>query len=298
MTLRHLRIFTAVCSAGGVTAAAQQLYLSQPAVSLAIGELEQEYGVPLFDRMGRKLYLTEAGRKLLAYASHLVTLWDEMEAEVRDWAQEGDLRLGSSVTIGSDLLPRLLLAYRTGYPRARVQVFIENSESVERRVLQGEIDLGLVEGVPQSEYLIRHPFARDELVLLCGPEHPLAARESIGLKELQDQSFLMRERGSAGRDIWESILKAQDILLTPLWESISTQAILRGVEAGLGITVLPERMAKQALEEGRVHRVCVEGVSLQRDLSVIYHRNKYLTPAAQTFLRQLFAIGEDRQSGA
>lgn len=292
MTLRHLRIFTAVCTAGGMTAAAQQLYLSQPAVSLAIGELEQEYGVPLFDRMGRKLHLTEAGRKLLAYASHLVALWDEMEAEVRNWAQEGDLRLGSSVTIGNDLLPSLILAYRARYPRARVQAVVENSESIERRVLQGEIDFGLVEGVPQSGYLIRRPFARDELVVLCGVGHPLAACGQAGLQELQTQDFLMRERGSAGRDIWESILKAQEIAFAPLWESISTQAILRGVEAGLGLTVLPERMAKQALEEGRVRRIRVEGISLQRELSVIYHRNKRLTPAAQVFLDQLLASGE------
>lgn len=135
MTLRHLRIFVAVCEEGSVTLAAEKLYLSQPAVSLAIHELEEHYGVRLFDRISRKLYLTSAGNRFLEYAVHISSLFDEMERDIQNWDTLGALRIGSSITIGAALIPKAVALYSQQYPDVEIKMVIDNSQVIEKKVL-------------------------------------------------------------------------------------------------------------------------------------------------------------------
>lgn len=128
MTLRHFRIFVAVCKQGGITKAAESLYLAQPAVSLAVRELEEHYDVRLFDRIGRRLYLTEAGKEFLAYAERILALCDDLEKGARQWDEQSPLHIGSSMTIGTKLLPGLVRRFRQQYPAAKVTVEIKNSD--------------------------------------------------------------------------------------------------------------------------------------------------------------------------
>lgn len=284
MTLRHLRIFLAVCREGSATAAAEKLYIAQPTVSVAIRELESHYNVTLFDRIGRRLFLTDVGEQMRSYAQHIVSLLDEMEVRSQDWEETGTLRLGSSITIGTVQLPGITSRLQGLYPKLRIEVMICNSDTVEAAVLDNEIDLGLIEGECRHGKLEDILLGGDELVFLCHPEHPFAGR-SVSAGQLNGESFLFRERGSAGRDLVESTLKAGGVEPRPLWQSISTQTLVSGVAEGLGVAVLPLSLVQPALDGGSVRQFWVEGMRFTRRFRLLYHRNKYLTRPMEAMIR-------------
>lgn len=287
MTLRHMRIFVTVYQCNSITKAAKELHLAQPSVSLAVGELERYYGIKLFDRIAKRLYVTEQGKKLYNYAVHIVSLFDEMEKGIRDWDRVGAIRIGTSITIGNYVLPDGMEAFKRQYPDIKVTVTIKNSTDLEEEVRSNRIDFALVEGMPAPDQMVAVPFMKDKLCFICGMTHPLAARESITLSEAAAQDFLLRESGSAGRELFEGILAAHDLSVEPIWESISTQAIVKAVSRGLGVSVLPYLLVKSEVEEGQVKEIPIEGVDLTRDFSIIYHKNKYLTPSAKAFMKLL-----------
>lgn len=284
MTLRHLKIFVTVCEEGSITKAAQKLFISQPTVSFAVSELEKHYGIKLFDRLSKRLYLTDAGTKLLPYAQHILLMFHEMEAGAQSLNNSGTLRIGASVTIGNCLIPGLLKSFSKKHPGVIVKIQVDNSEKIEQSILDSQIDLGLIEGVTHNSQLISEAFQEDELVLLLAPGHRLETQTSVMPEQLKDESFLMRERGSGGREILESALLLHNIDIEPAWESISTQAILQAVAGGLGISVLPRLLAEPLLTQGILVTRPIEGISLKRELSIIHHKNKYLTDIMQEFI--------------
>ena len=285
MTLRHLRIFVAVCEEGSVTLAAEKLYLSQPAVSLAIHELEEHYGVRLFDRISRKLYLTSAGNRFLEYAVHISSLFDEMERDIQNWDTLGALRIGSSITIGAALIPKAVALYSQQYPDVEIQMVIDNSQVIEKKVLANEVDFGLLEGAVHDPNLVAQDFAEDQMLLVAAPGHPLAQKEQPLLpQDLKSQRFLLRERGSGVRELFESVLLAHDLSVEPSWESINAESIVEAVVQGLGVTALPYALVKQDLAAGRLTALTVEGMDFRRKLKIIYHKNKYLSRSAKAFL--------------
>lgn len=284
MTLRHIRIFVAVYQANSITAASAALHLAQPSVSLAIRELEEYYGVRLFDRMNRRLYITESGRKLYEYALPAVSLFEEMEKSIRHWEAFSALRIGSSVTIGNFLLSSVVRQFKEQNPGITVTVTIKNSATIEQDILGNNIDFAMIEGFPSDPQIVELPFMDDRLCLICGPGHPLYEKDSVSLSELPGFDFLLRESGSAGRDIWESILTARQLHITPTWESVSTQAIVKAVRQGIGISVLPCLLVREEIKSGAVREVKLEDVSLSRKFSFIYHKNKYLTDSARKFM--------------
>ena len=284
MTLRHLRIFLAVCQEGSATAAAEKLYIAQPTISVAIRELERHYNVALFDRIGRRLYLTDAGQQMRSYAQHIVALLDEMEVRSQDWEETGTLRLGSSITIGTVQLPGIVAKLQGLYPKLRIEVMIYNSDSVETAILGNEIDLGLIEGDRRSGKLTDILLGGDELVFLCHPAHPFAGK-AVEVQRLESQPFLFREKGSAGRNLVESTLKANGVEVRPLWQSISTQTLVRGVAEGLGVAVLPLSLIQPSLDAGIIRQFWVEGVSFSRRFRLLYHENKYLTRPMKDMIR-------------
>lgn len=284
MTLRHLRIFLAVCREGSATAAAEKLYIAQPTVSVALWELEDHYGVTLFDRIGRRLYLTDAGQQMRSYAQHIVALLDEMEMCSQNWEETGTLRLGSSITVATVQLPGIVTQLQQQYPKLRIEVTVCNSDTVQTALLNNEIDLGLIEGAHHHAKLTDIPLGGDELVFLCHPAHPFAGQR-ISAGQLQKEAFLFRERGSAGRDLVESTLKAGGVEPRPLWQSISTQTLVSAVAEGLGIAVLPLSLIQPAFERGSVCRFWVDGIQFTRRFRLLYHRNKYLTRPTETLIR-------------
>lgn len=284
MTLRHLRIFVAVCETGSMTQAAEQLFIAQPSISLAVSEMEEYYGVKLFDRISRKLYLTENGRRALQYARHITNLFDEMEQGIRDRDAVGQLRVGTSITVGSHLLPQYISELKQVYPLIRVEALIGNSGSIEQQILDNQIDIGIIEGASHSSYIVSESFPGDRLAFICSVNHAFAGRTLKELSQIMEQDFILREKGSAGREVFDGLLAARELAIIPLWQSASNQAILQGVKAGLGISILPYSLVKESLDKGELAEFRIKGLALERKYSVIYHKNKFLPQSARTLL--------------
>lgn len=284
MTLKHLKIFVTVCDCNSVTAAAKKLYLAQPAVSLAIKELEDYYQVKLFDRISKRLYLTETGKRLLRYARHITELFQEMEHEIKNWDAVGELKIGSSITIGTELMPQYVKQFMTLFPHIKVQVFIYSSNLIEEKILHNELDFALIEGVPHSPYLVSQDFSDDHLIIICSPDHPLLLKRDLTFDDLKSEPFLLREKGSGTRDLIDSLLITRGISLNPIWEGTSTRALINAAAKGLGISILPKDLVQREIREGKVAILNLSDIEFRRTFKLIYHQNKYLTPMAQSFI--------------
>ena len=284
MTIRHLKIFVTVSDLGSVTKAAEKLYVSQPSISVAIKNLEEYYNVKLFERLPRKLMLTEAGKSLLEQARHIISLYDDMEKGALDWDELGLLKIGSSITIGNFLIPGYVKEMKKRHKDMKISVFINSSNIIQKMILSNEIDIALIEGIPDDKSIKAVPFMDDELVVICGTDHELTKKKSVTVYDLVDNDFILREKGSGTREFFNSALLVKEQAVEPIWESISTQAIVTAVNLGLGISVLPKRLVENDINDGRVCRVFVEDLVLNRKFFIIHHKNKYMTKAINEFI--------------
>lgn len=284
VTLRHYQIFVAVCDRLNMTAAAEALFMSQSAVSQAVAELERYYGVRLFERLSRKLYLTEGGEKLLGFARHIVGMNAEAESEMRALLGRGRIRLGASVTVGASVLPRLVSRFRRLFPNTAVEVCEDNTEKIEARILSDRTDLGLVEGKLMSPELAVTPFLDDELVLVCGAGHRFAAMEDVAPAELESEDFIVREKGSGTRRTFEEVMAAHGLEFREAWTCNNADTIKAAVEEGLGVTVISRRSVKAELETGALIEKPVGGLRFERRFKLVRHKNKYLTAPMKGFV--------------
>lgn len=285
MTLRHLNIFLAICENGcNTTKAAEALFMTQPAVSLAIKELEQHYGVVLFDRIGRRLKITEAGRQFQEYAVRICALFDDMERGMKNWDTFGVLRVGASITIGSQFLPDYVKAFKQLRPETKVKVLVAPTDQLEQKILNNELDFALIEGIAHSPSIVVERYMDDELVVVCPADGSFQQDQVLSIDEFKCQNFLLREEGSGTREVFERTIGNAGISVTPAWEAMSTSALVNAVINGLGIAVLPRRMVSKPLENGLVVTVRVDGLDFRRRFKIIYHKEKLLTSSAKAFL--------------
>lgn len=294
MTIRHMKIFAAVFRCGSMTRAAEQLHLAQPSVSVAVRELEEYYGVRLFERAGRRLVPTTCGRELYGYAGHIVSLFSDADCRLRSWDTAGTLRVGASITIGVHLLPWLVRRYHEQSPELRIEAVVEPVSRIEQRLIDNDIDLGLIETQPSHPELGAEPFARDEMCAVVPPASPLAAQETVSLEELAQYPFLLREPGSSGRTILEACFALRQLRVRPAWESASTQAILRAVAEGLGVAVLPERMARRDAQDGAVKLLPLAD-PIERTLHIVWHKSKYITENMVRFQALCRGVGAENR---
>ncbi len=286
MTLRHLNIFLSVydnhCN---TTRAAEELHMTQPAVSLAIKELEQYYGVVLFDRIGRRLRITEAGKHFYDRALPILNQFDDLEKSMRDWDSFGLLRIGASITIGSQFLPHYVKTFYHLFPQTQVHVFIGPTGQLEQKLLNNELDLALAEGEITEPCLLAEDYMEDHLSVICPSGGTYSSGQILTPEEFRSQKFLLRERGSGTREVFEDAVRQAGLAVTPVWEAMSTTALVNAVINGLGITVLPHRMLIGPLEQGLVTAVQVEGLNFHRTFRMVYHKEKFLTASARAFMK-------------
>lgn len=292
MTLRHMKIFVTVFQLSSITGAARELHLAQPSVSLAIKELENYYGLHFFERIGRHISPTEAGKEFYGYAIHIVSLFQEMEKKMKNWDASGSLRIGTSITIGTHILPALTDQFQSKYPKLHLEAIISKSYDIEQHILDNSIDIGLIETQPEHPELIFTPFMEDTMCAIVPVRHPLAEQTEVSLSRLAEYPFLMREHGSAGREILDAAFALWQISVRPVWESSSTQAIVRGVAEGVGVAVLPYLLVKRDIEEKLVAMVPLTE-PIRRNLNIIYHKSKYLTPNMMAFMEICKKYGRD-----
>lgn len=287
MTLEQLRIFVAVAERQHVTQAARALNLAQSAVSHAIATLEARHDTRLFDRVGRRIELTQAGRALLDEARALLS---RAEAVERLLGAFGDLKRGTlsvqaSHTIAGYWLPRHLAAFRRAYPEIRIDLAIGNSAQVAAAVEGGAAELGFVEGAVESSQLVSRPVARDQLVVVVGPGHAWAGRGRLKPAALAVGDWVLRERGSGTRSVFETALTRLGLdpaALRVVLELPSNEAVRAAVEAGLGATAISASVAAPSLEAGLLQQV---GLSLPpRHFHVLQHRERHRSHAAAALL--------------
>lgn len=289
VTLNQLRVFREVARQGHVTRAAEALFVSQPAVSRCVKDLERQVGMPLLEPVGRRVQITEAGRILLAYAERVLTDISDAErslAELKD-GETGRLVLGASSTPGTYLLPELLGQFRRAYPRVEVALEITGSQEVLARILDGRLDVGLVGEADFASTLSVELFRRDTLVLIVSPAHPLAGRPVLQLSDLRDETFVLRESGSSTRQVLERSLTAHGFRPKNVLELGTTEAVKKAVGAGLGVSFVSEYAVQLECQAGMLVTGRVAALDLQRGLHLVRRASFRPTRLHQRFLTAL-----------
>lgn len=289
MNIKAMRIFVEVCDCGSMTRAAENLYMAQPAVSRAISELESHYGTKFFERISRRLEITQAGQEYYSHATNILSLLDRLDLQMKHIDTVGSLRIGTSITIGTKLLPGFIEQFSLQYPDIKVKATIENSATIEEMVINNKIDLGIIEGSTHFDNILYEDFRPDQLCFICSNDHPFANRE-IEIETLNGCDFLLREEGSAGREQFDYLISHYNLNVNPMWESASTKAIISGVEKNIGISLLPELLVEDSLAEENIACFTVKNITITRHFKVMYHKNKYFTPALE-YLKELITKG-------
>jgi len=285
MTLRHLMIFLCVCDAGNMTAAAAKLYIAQPSVSQAIGELEKYYNVRLFERLGRKLFITHAGQKLLTYARHIVHLSKEAEDTLREIHYNGVIRIGASVTVGTCILHDIIVEFTKNNPHVKMIASVNNTKIIEGMLLLDEIDIGLVEGKIHSQGLDSQPFMEDELVLVTGISHPFAKQTNVKLEDIDNVEFIVREEGSGTRELFESVMASKGLNWQIAGVYNNAETIKNFIAAGLGISVMSRMAVEKEVQRNELAIIEIKGVYFKRRFSIVHHKNKFILPVLDDFIQ-------------
>ena len=283
MTLRHFRIFLAVCEAGSMTLAARNLGIAQPSVSQCVAELEAHYGQALFVRVGRRIRLAEAGASLRVYAAQILRTVDEAERGLFELQDGGALRIGASMTIGVALLPSMLEKFLETRPRLRLATRVDNTAAIVEGLGAGELDLGLVEGPGEWRGIVPEHFFEDELALICRPGHPWALAGSIKAAELDGKAFLVREEGSGTREVFQTAMAAAELRWEVAGVHNGAESIIAMVEKGLGVSFVSRLIATAPIEKGRVAEARVAGLDLRRKFRILQHKARFATEAMEAF---------------
>jgi len=294
-TLDQLRILKAIAAEGSFKRAADSLYVSQPAVSLQVQNLERQLDVPLFDRGGRRAQLTEAGHLLLSYGEKILTLCQETCRAIEDLQnlQGGTLIIGASQTTGTYLLPRMIGLFRQRYPDVAVQLHVHSTRRTSWSVANGQIDLAIIGGEISPELhdsLEIIPYAEDELALILPVHHPFAKQDTIQKEDLYRLGFIALDSQSTIRKVIDQVLTRSGIETRRLkieMELNSIEAIKTAVQSGLGCAFVSTTAIEKELQMGMVHRVKIEDVVVKRMLAVITNPNRYRSKAAEAFCQDI-----------
>lgn len=284
MTIRHLRIFIEVADSGKMSMAASKFFISQPTVSQAIRELEEHYGVLLFERLSKKLYITEEGRQLLSYARQVVNQFDNLEEKMLESNHVEKIRIGATITVGNCILPQVINDFKERNPGVEAYSCVNNTRIIEEKLLKSELDIGIVEGIIKSHDLISVPAVDDFLVLVCSSKHPFAKRKKIKLKELSNECFAMREQGSGTRELFENYIKSQAIAIKTLWEGNCPGAIKSAVLKNEYLAVISVRLVEDEIKNGSIHVIKNSECEWNRHFSIVYHKNKFVTEAMKSLM--------------
>lgn len=294
-TLDQLRILKAISTEGSFKRAADSLYVSQPAVSLQVQNLEKQMDVHLFDRGGRKAQLTEAGHLLLNYGEKILSLCQETCRAIEDLQnlQGGTLIVGASQTTGTYLLPRMIGLFRQHYPDVAVQLQVHSTRRTSWSVSNGQVDLAIIGGQVPSELqdiLEIQPYAEDELALILPLSHPLAKSATIQREDLYKLNFIALDSQSTIRKVIDRVLANAEIdpkRLKIEMELNSIEAIKNAVQSGLGAAFVSVSAIEKELRMKILHRATIENVTVKRTLEVIINPTRYRSKAADAFIHEI-----------
>ena len=288
ITLRQLEIFEKVATCEHVTQASNQLLLTQSAVSMAIAELERLAGAPVFERQGRRLLLNDRGRQILPDVRDVLMKVRRIEQFLDESVGEphGTLKVGASTTIGNYILPAIIGEFSQRYPHVNALLHVGNAQHIENAVESGELDLGLIEGLPHVGSLNTIAWRLDELVVIVGREHEWAHEKTASLDMLKNAAWIMREKGSGTREIFEAAMDKQGVAFSIALELGHTEAIKKAAEAGLGVGCLSRMAVQRELDNGWLVEIG-SPLDLRRTLIILTRKNSQMTTLLKSFLALL-----------
>lgn len=279
-------IFKEVCEELSFTKTAKKLYMTQPAISHVISDLEGEIGGKLFERIGRKIHLTGTGEILLHKVVRIIELHEDLENGFKDQEELVTIRIGSSITIANFWLQKWIKEWRRKYGRTPLKIQVDSATNIEEKLLNNEIDIALMEGAIHNKQLVSHEVSSYEMSVICSSNHDFAksGRSEIAAEEFAAQPLLLREKGSAIRDTLDSALLLKHIYVEPMMTSVNSQALIQAVKCNFGISVLPDLLVMQQVKEGDIAKVSIKDSRLFNYNSICYHRDKYLSKPMQWFI--------------
>jgi len=301
MLSQSMRVFAAVASRLSFSQAARELSLSQPGVSFHIKALEREYDTSLFERVGKRLYLTDAGRTLALYVQRMALIEDEAQIALRELKglESGRLVVGASATIGIYLLPEVVGEFRKRHPGVKVSLRVGNKRHTVERIVQNELDFGLVAGPVTEPSLITEPYVDDELVMIVSPAHRFAGEPLVYPGELRREMFLVREPGSGTQELMEERLTHLGIRPADTMQLGSTEAVKQAVAVNLGISIASRYSVQAELISGRLFAANVPTLNMHRRLLLLHHKDKRLSKTAIAFraVLQEMAVRQQERAG-
>lgn len=280
-----LRSFLAVADAGSISRAAEDSFISQPALSKAVRELEKQVGLGLFERTTRGVVLTEAGKVLHEHARALFAL-ERATEEALDAVknlEEATLRVGASNTIATHVLPPYLGEYRRLYPRVALALTHANTREIEEKLAAYELDVALIEGPSHDPRIDVRPWREEELICVCGAEHPLASRDMVYANDLRQYSWIMREEGSGTREVIEKAMAPYQLPSNDVLEIGDAEALKQAVAAGLGISFVSREAASDQIAVGKLKVLRVSEIEIRRPFYILHLKNRPIAPAARVF---------------
>jgi DNA-binding transcriptional LysR family regulator len=290
LTLTQLHTFSRLAAIGNFTRTAEELALSQPAVTQQVRALADHFGTPLFDMVGRRPVLTDAGVFLAQRVGDVLGGVDALEREMHDFtdAQCGTLDIGVTVTIGNYAVLPTVAAFRTAHPAATLRLTVANTAAIEEAILSRRFGVALVEGPVHDPGILVEPYATDELTLIVPPHgHRFSGSSSVDPAQLDGEAFVAREEGSGTRTVAEDALRLAGVAPNVVLALPSGEGVARAVEAGIGVAIMPLIVVERAVAAGRVRRVQVNGVDFTRPFSIIRLRERTPSPLATRFLAML-----------
>ena len=289
-TLKQLKIFIAVAEYKKMSEAAKKLYISQPTVSQVISDLEDEYETQLFNRLSKKLEITPSGLILLNNAKEIVSIHQKLEQTMKTINSQRPLRIGATVTIGNILMATLVEKLNQQHPDIDATVYVDNTKIIEQKILHNELDLALIEGIITRQEITAQPVIEDCMCLICGNKHPFASKPAVCIEDLRHQNFILREKGSGTRAIFENYMLTHQSPYAVKWECTSRCAIIDAVRHNLGLSVLSKQCVIEYAEKGDVIICQVENISMKRFFHLCRNRFHPITSQMKDFTDIVMSI--------
>jgi DNA-binding transcriptional LysR family regulator len=295
MNLNQLKIFYYAAKNGNLSSAANELFITQPAVTKGIQRLQEHYELKFVDFVGKKLMLTDAGEVLYQIAEKIFEMEKQAEESIRDFRQRkrGRIKILSSESFGDYYLPRIIISFSKAYPLVRVSMNILPTEQVVAKTASLNCDLGFISYPVEHKKLSVKEVLEDKLVIITAPDHPLMHKKNIKPKDLEGQNFIMHEKGSAPRRAIEELIRKNNISVGIPLELSSNRAIKRAVEERAGIALISRKVANEEIGAKRLKAVNLADPSMTRKFFLIHHKDKYISESLRLMMDMVFKWTSD-----
>ena len=286
MNIRKLEIFYKTAKCLNMSQVAKDMYISQPSISQCISEIESEIDTKLFDRIGKKLYLTHEGKIFYEYTRRILNIYEEGINVVRSSkSNKGNLVIGASTTIGTYIMPHIIHKFNEREKDIEISMIIDNKHNIEELILNNKVDIAFIEGAVNSKDIILKDIWKDELVFISSTDHEWDGKEYLDIDDLKNNKFIIRENGSGTRERFENFLQDKDIEFNSYIELSNLEAIINYVKLNMGVSCVPYMsvLSEENSKSINVHRL--KNYNIKRSLYSAIHKDKYVSNFIESFLK-------------